>query len=120
MLMVDIGVLDLSFYAIGRAWHNSATEKEDMAMLVREPDQPDQPDQSDSHDPPSAFLIPYGMGRYLTVPPIFTPAAAYAGGFHAINLCINPVDTADCPIYHNRLLLFGLFGQMVILTITRI
>jgi hypothetical protein len=47
-----------------------SAKKEDRATLG-----------SDSSD----FLVPYGMERYLTVPPVFTIAAAYAGGFHAIN-----------------------------------
>lgn len=48
----------------------TAARKEDKATLGSDP---------------SAVLTPYGTGRYLTVPPIFTTAAAYAGSLHAIN-----------------------------------
>jgi len=70
MLVIDISVLDLSLYAAGMAWYNRTAKKEDRATLGSDP---------------SAFLVPYGMRRYLTVPPIFTTTAAYAGGLHAIN-----------------------------------
>jgi hypothetical protein len=68
--MVDINVLDLSLYADGMFWYDLATVKEDKATLG-----------SDL----SAFTMPHGMGRYLTVPPIFTTATYHAGGHNAIN-----------------------------------